>query len=161
MKLPRGMSPKKHLSLRLPTNLFAAIEAEEERTGETRNQIIERLLTKGLEMTNTKDLKLKHETHFSRLSLAERRDIRGSLISWLRQDAQFCAYSFGDKRDRIRYLLDDCYLFSARIKGPQLEEGEAWTQRLEQEPYGIHPDVSTLLIIEDNGQSTWGHVFNY
>lgn len=52
-KLPRGVSPKKHLTLRLPEPLFAALAAEENRTGETRNQIIERLLTKGLTMENT------------------------------------------------------------------------------------------------------------
>lgn len=51
-KLPRGVSPKKHLTLRLSTPLFDALVAEEARTGETRTQIVERLLTKGLKMEN-------------------------------------------------------------------------------------------------------------
>lgn len=49
-KLPRGVSPKKTIALRLPEPLIEALATEETRTGETRTQIIERLLTKGLKM---------------------------------------------------------------------------------------------------------------
>lgn len=49
-KLPRGVSPKKTIALRLPGALIEALAAEEKRTGETRTQIVERLLTKGLKM---------------------------------------------------------------------------------------------------------------
>jgi hypothetical protein len=49
-KLPRGVSPKRHITLRLPVPVFAALIVEEARTGETRTQIVERLLTKGLAM---------------------------------------------------------------------------------------------------------------
>lgn len=49
-KLPRGVSPKKIIALRLPGVLIEALATEETRTGETRTQIVERLLTKGLAM---------------------------------------------------------------------------------------------------------------
>lgn len=49
-KLPRGVSPKKTIALRLPEPLIEALATEETRTGETRTQIVERLLTKGLTM---------------------------------------------------------------------------------------------------------------
>lgn len=49
-KLPRGVSPKKHLTIRLSEPLFERLAKEEERTGETRNMIIERLIDKGLTM---------------------------------------------------------------------------------------------------------------
>lgn len=42
-------------SFRLPPELVEALATEEKRTGETRTQIVERLLTKGLTMEKTPD----------------------------------------------------------------------------------------------------------
>lgn len=54
MRVPRGYIKRlPPTSFRLSPELAEALAAEEARTGETRTQVVERLLTKGLKMENT------------------------------------------------------------------------------------------------------------
>lgn len=66
-KLPRGTSPKKTVALRLPDFLIEALAIEENRTGETRTQIVERLLTKGLTMEKETTTGIEEGAHWDDL----------------------------------------------------------------------------------------------